>query len=159
MKISIIIETREDLDRVVPLLAEIHQLQIVGKYLFYRLVCICKNHEEKELKKCMKKHKINVPYSFWEKDENGEIFQIETLPHFFEEELFRNPVEMIMLLHKNSISQKCRKMAHHYKVKVALFDDEKSAYEIKSNMDIVFSLTDLENPASIVQEIVKMYQL
>lgn len=159
MKKAIIIETREDFERVVPFLSKIHQLQKVGKYLFYRLVFVCQTQEEKDLKKCMKEHKIKVPYSFWKKNENGTILQKESLPHFFEEELFRNPVELVLLMQKSPISKMCLEIAQKYKIKVALLDDTQTGQHTDFQTDFIFPLKNGENSESIVEEIVKMYQL
>lgn len=159
MKFSIIIESHLDLERILPLLEKIQHKQKEGKYLFYRMVCICKFHEGKDLKKCMRLYKVKVPYSSWEKDENGDILQKESLPHFFEEELFRNPVEMILLLGRTPIAQQCNEIAKKYKIKVALLDDQETNSELQFTTDLRFSYRNDEDYDQFIQEIVTLYQL
>lgn len=159
MKFSIIIESPYDLERLKPLLTKINLKQKEGKYLFYRMVLICNPHEEKDLKKCIKLHKIKVPFSYWEKDEHGDIPQKESLPHFFEEELFRNPVEMFLILDRTPITQQCNIIAQKYKIKVAYLADQNEKDNFHFATDHSYPFRDETDCDQIIQEIITLYQL
>lgn len=159
MKFSIIIESHLDIERILPLLGKIHFKQKEGMYIFYRIVSICKSSEGKDFKKCMRFYKIKAPFSSWVKDEDGDIHQKETLPHFFEEELFRNPVEMILLLGQTPIAQQCNEIAKKYKIKVALLDNQETNSELQFTTDLRFSYRNDNDYDQFIQEIVTLYKL
>lgn len=159
MKLSIIIEDREDFELVLPLIGKIERIQKEGKYLFYRMVCVCEKHEEKEFKQCLKTHKVNVPYSFWKKTTAGKIVQDADLPNFFEEELFRNPVEMVLLTKNSEITTICAQIARLYQIKVALLehDTENATFPISANYR--FPLNNLEDADKMITKIIDLFKL
>lgn len=159
MKLSIVIEAREDFELILPLLKKIDKIQKDGKYLFYRLVCICKHHEEIDFKICLEKHKVNVPYSFWEKESDGTVVQDMSVPHFFAEDLFRYPADMVLFLRKSDITNICSEKAVQLKLAVGLIDLSGEPYVGHIPIELTYTTETEKWYKSIVSDIIARFKL
>lgn len=159
MKLSIVVEAREDFELILPLIRKMDRFQKEGKYLFYRMVCICQNHEEQEFKSCLKKYRLNVPYSFWKKNEEGIVSQDSKLPHFFSEDLFRHPPEMVLLLRYSDISSICAQKANELLIPVGILDNPESEVSWEEPHDYIFPVGIKNCWDLIIHEIIKRFKL
>ncbi len=159
MKLSIIIESPCDLEKLISLLRKIDAVQKEGKYLFYRLVCLCENHDEKEFKSCLKTYKLNVPYSFWNKTATGKIVQKTTLTNFFEEELLVNLVDLVLLTKRSEISAICAQIAYLKHINIALIENSLENKSIHIAANYIFPLQNLEDADRLILKIKEIYKL
>lgn len=159
MKLSIIIKSKEDFELIVPLCAQIDKIQKEGKYLFYRFLCLCHEESHNTFKKCLKKYKLNVPYSILE-FENQDLNKIqEVVLEQMRDEIFRNPVESILMIGSDELNSKITLLASEYKIKILLVDSADTQESLSGHYDYIFSTTEPDCWSKIVETIIKIYKL
>ena len=159
MKLSIIIESPCDLEKLISLLRKIDAIQKEGKYIFYRLICVCEEHNEKEFKASLKSKKINVPYSFCMSSTFEKPNKAPLLTDFFEMEFLSNPVEMILLTKKSEITTIAAQIAFLNRIHVSLIDNDFENEMLPIAANYLFPLNNEEDADKIILKYMELYKL
>lgn len=159
MKLSIIIKSQEDFKLILPLREQIDKVQKEGKYLFYRFLCLCNEESHNTFKNCLKKYKLNVPYSILEFEEQDLIKNQGVVIEQLREEIFRNPAESILLIGWDDLNSNISLLASEYKIKTLLIDSIDTQESINGQYDYIFSTTDPDCWSNLVETIIKIYKL
>jgi len=159
MKLSIVIKSQSDFELILPLCSQIEKIQKEGKYLFYRFICLCHEKNHTAFKKCMKKFNINVPYTFLELEEKEVMQNQHSIIQQMEDEMFRNPIEALLMIGWNEFNKGIIEIAIQYKIKILLLDSMESQEMINGNYDYIFSTSDPDCWKNIVETIIKIYKL
>jgi len=107
----------------------------------------------------MKKFNINVPYTFLELEEKEVMQNQHSIIQQMEDEMFRNPIEALLMIGWNEFNKGIIEIAIQYKIKILLLDSMESQEMINGNYDYIFSTSDPDCWKNIVETIIKIYKL
>lgn len=159
MKLSVIVKTKEDFELILPLCEAIDKIQKEGKYLFYRITCLCNEESHNTFKKCIKKYKVNVPYSILEFDSPDLMMNQQDVLDQLREDIFRNPVDSVLMIGWDPINCEVTELLHEYKMRILLVDSVDTQESINGHYDYIFSTTDPDCWNNILETIIKIYKL
>lgn len=159
MKLSILIKSKEDFELIMPLCDQFSKTQKEGKYLFYRFLCLCHEDNHNIFKNCLKKYKVNVPYSIIEVEDQELRKSSGVVIEQMRDEIFRNPSESILMIGRDELNIGIAALGSEYKMKILLVDHSELKKKTKGHFDYVFSTADPECWSQIVETILKIYKL
>lgn len=159
MKLSIVIKSQSDFELILSLCSQIDKIQKEGKYLFYRFLCLCQEETHNTFKKCLKKYKVNVPYSILEFEDQELINNSGVVIEQMRDEIFRNPSESLLMIGRDDLNISIAALGSEYKMKILLVDSLDSKKKTKGQFDYIFPTTDPECWNQIVETIIKIYKL
>ena len=159
MKLSIIIKSKKEFEFILPLCEQMGRIQKEGKYLFFRFLFLCNEENHNVFKKCIKKFNVNVPYSILEFEEIDLCEHQEVVLEQIRDEIFRNPVESMLMIGHDDLNDGIAELASEYMIKILLLESKKTKEKSKGKYDFIFSTSDPECWNNIVETIIKIYKL